>query len=420
MSLCQSGREMLSIPGRSDARDPFKAPRPTLLGIDPHLATHRPLQILGGLSDCDRAVRTTSTPTVGALLRSFIVNVRQLAAAGQLKPKTLVTYETLALPPTARTRVASTIRDVAREHAAIDVFASIRECEIGSLRPHDIEQWMLRVAAEVVERGSSLPTVARGRRRGQVRKPRNGATTANRALVVLGLAIRLAIRRGDLGPQHRVTAAVKRLREEPRSRYLSIDEIVALREALVRVERCRVRKALPSQRDYAYSPTQALLLISLTGMRLNEALRLRVDEVDLRAKVLRLRATKRGYREVALSDAAVLLLSAQLERAENGWVFPSVRGGHIVDVYDVWGTVLEVSGIRAEDVVIHTFRHSLVTWILRQGFDLKVAADIAGHSDLDVTRSIYGRPLATIDAFAAVNDFAGALGLGRTQIASAA
>lgn len=72
------------------------------------------------------------------------------------------------------------------------------------------------------------------------------------------------------------------------------------------------------------------------------------------------------------------------------------------------------------DTVIHTLRHSLVTWLLRQGYDLKVAADIAGHSDLDVTRSIYGRPLASVDAIAAVNRFAEAVGAQRPETARAA
>jgi len=48
--------------------------------------------------------------------------------------------------------------------------------------------------------------------------------------------------------------------------------------------------------------------------------------------------------------------------------------------------------------------------MLRHGADIKVAADIAGHADLNVTRSIYGRPLATLDARLAINDFAARIG----------
>ncbi len=51
----------------------------------------------------------------------------------------------------------------------------------------------------------------------------------------------------------------------------------------------------------------------------------------------------------------------------------------------------------------------------------RLVSELSEHqSGRPRTRSIYGRPLATIDAFAAVNDFAGALGLGRAQIARAA
>lgn len=181
LSDCQSGRPLsisgcITTSGCIDVRR-----RETAVAIDPHSRTPRPLRVVADVT----GVHIDSTPTVGALLERFIAHVRQLALAGQLKPRTLSAYETLALPPSARPRKSEARRDEARRGASIDVFAS-------SLRAEDVEQWLLRVAAEIVERGLSLPTVTRGRRRGQVRKPRNGATTANRALVVLGLAIRLA------------------------------------------------------------------------------------------------------------------------------------------------------------------------------------------------------------------------------------
>jgi integrase len=315
---------------------------------------------------------------IGSLLDKFVAHVAQLVKLRQRRPNTLRNYTLLAAK----------------------YFAGLRDREASSVTAPELRQWHIDLALQVRETAKRRDAV--------------GVTTANRALVVLDLAIKHAIRDQLLPAAARVTALVERMQEMPRSRYLSPAEIAALRDALYRVERDRVRKALPSQRELARAATQALLLISLTGMRLNEALKLRVQEVDVGYALLKLPHTKRGYREVPLSEPAVELLREQLERAEEGWVFPSSRGGPLQDIYAVWHAALGVSGINTEGVVVHTLRHSLIVDLLRHGADIKVAADIAGHSDLDVTRSIYGRPIATLDARRAVNDFAARIGATRT------
>nr|WP_276600720.1 site-specific integrase [Nannocystis sp. ILAH1] len=265
---------------------------------------------------------------------------------------------------------------------------SIAHLEVASLKARDVRAWHAAIPARVrAERGA------------------DGLAVANRALVLLGSAISFGVTEEFLPPSIPVTRSVRLFVQRRRTRFLSPAEITAVCNALLRLERQRLRDGLTR------SATQALLLLILTGMRKNEALKLRVSEVDLRHKLLKLPFTKTGYREVPLSDAAALLLRAQMRFASGGWMFPAKNGREpIRQIYEVWRTALELSEIDRVGVVVHTLRHSLITDILRHGADIKTAADVAGHQDLDITRNTYGRPLATVDGRQAVNDFAARIG----------
>lgn len=347
-------------------------------------------QALSQFHECrlsEATQRGAATITVGEILGGFIAQVRLLQSVGELSQQTLLNY-------------SSCIKNN---------FRTLLDRPVAALRFKEIRQWMLQLALDVKDR-------PRGKK---------GAASANQALQLLKQAIEFGIEEELLPESARLlTLKVKRLKQEPRTRYFSVEEIIRLRAALMRVEQLRVREAQRKDRSrrrrstvdylpFARNATQALLLISLTAMRLNEALELRVEQVVLSEGLLRLPDSKCGFREVPLSSAAIELLRQQMKRAKDGWMFPARGGGHITFVYHVWLAALQNAEIDSADAVVHTLRHSLITDVLRNGADLKAAADIAGHSDLDVTRSIYGRPLATLDARQAVEDFAARIGAQR-------
>lgn len=300
------------------------------------------------------------SPDLGTFVSAYLRDVERLVAAHERTASTLRQYLSFArhLAPLA-----------ARPLAELTV-AEIRE-------------WHFQIAEQT--RAGNSPAA------------RAGTATANRTLNLLGLVLRRAEEDGAIPRGSAPTRFVRRFRQPSRERYLSEPETAALWTAIGRVERKIVRHA-KRPKALAYSPYQCLRLILLLGLRKGEALALRWDEVFLDERVLQLKTTKTGYREVALSEAAHGLLREQRRRRVEGcpWVFPSrAPGMHVKYIYEAWRQVLEVSGINPEGVVIHTTRHGLATCAIRRGTPLEHVSLLLGHANPKTTREIYARPLAT-------------------------
>ncbi|MFY0539913.1 tyrosine-type recombinase/integrase [Nannocystis pusilla] len=275
-------------------------------------------------------------------------------------------------------------------------FAPIFDRPAAELRPREVRQWQADVADEVAERQE-----ARGW---------DGTCTARACLSLLDAALKWGIGE-ELLPfkENPVTKYVEGFVRPSRTRYLEPDDVEKLRDALMAVEHQRLDDVRNWRQKYATSQTQVLLLLTVTAMRLREAMFLETSQVDLRHKVIRLKRSKTGYREIPLADIACEQLERQLRRAEDGWVFPSIFGGPIRDVYYVWNQALDLSGIDTTDVVIHTLRHSVATYLLRKGKPAPDVQNILGHTDVRTTINQYGRPLATDSGRAAINFYAEAI-----------
>ncbi|MEJ2382668.1 MAG: integron integrase [Gammaproteobacteria bacterium] len=167
-----------------------------------------------------------------------------------------------------------------------------------------------------------------------------------------------------------------------------------------------------------------------TGMRIMEALRLRVRDLDFDYRQITVRAGKGNKdRVTVLPDALRAPLAAQLERAralhigdlhdgygrvwlphalarkypnagrEWGWqyVFPSVRRSrdprdgqirrHHLDEKNVQRAVRNAArraGIHKK-VTCHTFRDCFATHLLEQGHDIRTVQELLGHKDVRTT-----------------------------------
>lgn len=298
-------------------------------------------------------------------------------------------------PQTARSYNSAARNHLGVERFGVDGWLVDERCSLAArpvteLGVAEVREWHRRIALEVAERKRF--------------SCKDGTRVANLALVLLKQCLLLAEADRVIPVGSSPTAHVKRFAERPRQRYLTDAELAAVWDALAKVERMRVREAAPSQRRFVRGATQALRLCLLLALRKSESLALEWSMVDLAERVLRLPSTKTGYREVPLSDAAIGVLQEQRRAQVDRWVFPSrrKRGTPIVDIYDVWETVLDVSRIDPTDVVIHTARHSLATNSLRRGEPIEHVSLLLGHSSVKVTREVYGRPLATPGARAVV------------------
>jgi integron integrase len=189
------------------------------------------------------------------------------------------------------------------------------------------------------------------------------------------------------------------------------------------------------------------------GLRLNEALKLRVKDVDFERHVLIVRSGKGGKdRVVMLPRSLVTDLHAQLARARAWWEQDRKLGHPGVEMPDAlarkypnggaswgWHWVFPADhcsrdprsgterrhhlypqtiqrqlkrAVQAADihlpVSVHTLRHSFATHLLQSGTDIRTVQELLGHSDVSTTmiythvlRIAAGTVASPLDAFAA-------------------
>ncbi len=177
----------------------------------------------------------------------------------------------------------------------------------------------------------------------------------------------------------------------------------------------QINALLDSARDSRYEPLFQLLLH--TGLRRGEALALTWDDVDLEARLMRVRGTlvrvngelkvlepksAKSRRSVPLSEPASEILIRIRQRTQSDrlravqlWV----DSGHVF-VTDIGEPcdprnalrALTVAARRAglEGVGLHTLRHSAASVMLSQRVPLHVVSQILGHAGISITADVYG------------------------------
>jgi integrase len=195
---------------------------------------------------------------------------------------------------------------------------------------------------------------------------------ANRVLAVLSAIMTYAERLELRPPYSNPARGVERFKERKRKRPLTIAELTALWAHLEEIE--------ATTNPYIIA---ALRLLILTGMRREEVLTLRWDDVDLGAGVLRLRDAKTGPRDVMLSRRAIELLEALPEVDGNPFVFPGHKHGQrLVNITDRWQEIRAHLGF--PDARIHDLRHSVASMLARTA-PLTVVRDALGHREIGTT-----------------------------------
>jgi integrase/recombinase XerD len=143
-----------------------------------------------------------------------------------------------------------------------------------------------------------------------------------------------------------------------------------------------------------------ILCVARLGLRASEVVQLRLEDLDWRSAVVRVRARKTGH-------GALLPLTAQVGAALAGYlqhgrpdtpvrqvfVLHRLRAGAPISPSIVGRAVdnaLRLAGIDAPVRGGNLLRHSLATELLGHGASLPEIADLLGHSSLATTR-IYAR-----------------------------
>jgi integrase/recombinase XerC len=147
---------------------------------------------------------------------------------------------------------------------------------------------------------------------------------------------------------------------------------------------------------YAYRDEALLNLLLYTGLRVSEAVALRVGDVEIRersGKVIVRSGKGRKYREVPLNKQARRPLAAYLEvrpEVEENWLFLGQRGS-----WGARGMQLAIAGlgeVAEVEVTPHKLRHTFATRLLRDvETDLVTVATLMGHASV-ATTTIYTQP----------------------------
>jgi site-specific recombinase XerD len=165
-----------------------------------------------------------------------------------------------------------------------------------------------------------------------------------------------------------------------------------------------VMRFLLAQRDLKYKAI--FMLIYSSGIRVSEAVKLRVEDIDGDRKMLRVRDGKgRKDRYTILSTVALQAFTDYLEayHPEGKWLFPGRNEGKHLTPRAIEVMFKEVAK-RAEiktDATVHTLRHSFATHLIERGINLRYVQEMLGHRKPETTQiytHVMRRDLAGIES----------------------
>ncbi len=134
-----------------------------------------------------------------------------------------------------------------------------------------------------------------------------------------------------------------------------------------------------------------LMVLYSSGLRVSEAVRLRLEDVDRDRGLLRVRAGKgKKDRYTLLSRRALEAVERHLlfrDQTGEPWIFPGERKGRHISARSVQKMVARArvrAGLRKK-VTPHTLRHSFATHLLESGTDLRYIQELLGHASSRTT-----------------------------------
>jgi integrase/recombinase XerD len=137
-------------------------------------------------------------------------------------------------------------------------------------------------------------------------------------------------------------------------------------------------------------PAMALATAYGAGLRMSEVCRLRVEDIDSKRGLLRVRLGKGGKdRYVMLAERLLHALRAYWRevRPEGGWLFPGrKKGTHLSGeaVRRALNGALKKARLKKR-VTAHTLRHSFATHLLEAGTDIRTIQVLLGHASIRTT-----------------------------------
>jgi integrase/recombinase XerD len=134
------------------------------------------------------------------------------------------------------------------------------------------------------------------------------------------------------------------------------------------------------------------LLLLRTGIRIGEALGLRVNDLDIKGRKIHLFEGEKNSmgRVVYLSDDALFALRLWLRRRDDSKEFIFYGRGERPICYStgrgLFVKYLKRAGLEQKGYTVHCLRHTFASELLNAGMRLECLQPLLGHQDIEVTR----------------------------------
>lgn len=133
------------------------------------------------------------------------------------------------------------------------------------------------------------------------------------------------------------------------------------------------------------------LIISLiygTGIRLSEAIGLRIDDIDIERGIINICGGKGKKDRVVILPVNLIELIHQYRKEyfPKVFLFEGRSGGSYSprSIQNIVKNAIKKAGIR-KDASVHTLRHSFATHLLEAGVDLRYIQELLGHKSSSTT-----------------------------------
>lgn len=235
--------------------------------------------------------------------------------------------------------------------------------KIKSVTRSMVERFMIDVA-----NGKTKVDVKTGKRGRAI--VRGGPGTASKCVALLSAVFNFAIKRDLL--EGNPATGIKKYKDKKRERFLTSNEFKTLGETLAEASQ---------HNPYALA---AIKILMLTGLRKNEVINMRWDDLQLEIGVILIPESKTGKKFVPLTQpvATILIGLPKIEGSE--FIFPGVDNKPYQGLPKVWSKIRAQA--KLEDVRLHDLRHSFASVGAMDGESLYILGKLLGHADQSTTQ----------------------------------
>lgn len=245
---------------------------------------------------------------------------------------------------------------------------------IGREKARNLTSAMVQRMADAIARGETAGVFKSDKPRGRA-VVTGGPITAARVVELLGGIWTWAEKRGFVAGTN-PCRGVETTKADASDRVLSAAELKQLGAALA-------TEASPIPMEVS-----AVWLVALTGMRRDEACRLRWAEIDEAGQCIRLQASKTGRSTRPLGAPALELLK-DLPHLSEEWVFPNRLGSGAADLKKRIAALFDAAGL--SDARSHDMRRTFATIAAELGYGDGTVSELLGHARRGVTERHYVR-----------------------------